>query len=291
MNTTTLFAASTLIWGTTWIAITFQLGSVPPEFSVAWRFMLAAALLFGWCLWRGESTRFNRAQHGWLLAHGALGFFLSYIAVYHAEKYIVSGLVAVGYSATPLINMMGVRWLFGTPIERRVVIGGVMGLVGISLIFAPEFRHLDATGRTALGIALTVFSVFMSAAASMVATGHPKRGITLFAGMAWAMLYGALLAFVMALALHGTPTISLTTPYLLSLTYLAVFGSIVAFGSYFTVLNRIGAARAGYIGVMVPVVALLISAVFEKFDWHLLTFAGVAVSVIGNVIILRKRAT
>jgi drug/metabolite transporter (DMT)-like permease len=283
-----LFAACVAIWGSTWIAITYQLGSVAPEASVFYRFLLASLLLFGWCLARGLPLRFARRQHLWMAVQGAFMFSVSYVAVYYAEQNVVSGLVAVGFSASPLLNMVGMRLIFGSPMTARVAVGALLGILGITLVFWPEFAHLKADGRVALGAAFTVAAVVLSALGNMVAHRNHDAGLPIWQSMAWGMLYGALVTLAIALAL-GRPLAFETTPaYVLSLVYLAVFGSVLAFGGFLTLLGRVGPARAGYIGVMVPIVALAISSVFEGYRWELLALAGVAVSVAGNVIILRR---
>ena len=288
MTNLQLFAACVAIWGSTWLAITFQLGPVAPEVSVFYRFMLASLLLFGWCLARGMPLRFTRREHLWIAFQGALMFSVSYVAVYYAEQYVVSGLVAVGYSASPLLNMVGMRLLFGSPMTLRVGIGALLGIAGITLVFWPEFSHLRADGKAALGAAFTVAAVVLSAASNMVAHRNHDAGLPIWQTMAWGMFYGALFTLAIALALGRPLAFEATPAYVLSLVYLAVFGSVLAFGGFLTLLGRVGPARAGYIGVMVPLVALAISSVFEGYRWELLALAGVAVSVAGNVIILRR---
>jgi len=202
---------------------------------------------------------------------------------------VVSGLVAVGYSASPLLAMVGLRAFFGTPMTPRVAAGSLLGIVGIALVFWPEFAHLKGGGRPVLGAVFTVLSVLFSSGGSLVAHRNHGAELPLWQTMAWGMLYGAFGALLITYGVGESLAFQPTAPYVLSLLYLSVFGSIVAFGGYLTLMRRVGAARSGYIGVMVPIVALVISSLFEKFDWHPLTFAGIAVSVAGNIVILRER--
>ena len=218
---------------------------------------------------------------------GLGSFGLGYVLVYYAEQYVVSGLVAVGYSASPLLGMLGMRLFFGTPMTPRVALASLLGIGGIVVVFYPELARLQSGPDTAKGAFFTMLSVLIAAFGSIVAYRNQRAGVPLWQGMAWGMFYGALSALALG-ALSGTGISFDTTPrYVLSLAYLAILGSIAAFASYLTLLKRIGAARAGYIGVMVPVVALLLSAVFEGFRFHALTWAGIAVSVAGNVLILK----
>ena len=284
-----IFAACVLIWGTTWLAITFQLGRVAPEASVFYRFLIASLLLFAFCLARRLPLRFSRQQHAWIALQGFLMFCVSYVFVYYAEQNVVSGLVAVGYSASPLLAMVGLRAFFGTPMTPRVAAGSLLGIVGIALVFWPEFAHLKGGGRPVVGAVFTVLSVLFSSGGSLVAHRNHEAELPLWQTMAWGMLYGAFGALLITYGVGESLAFQPTAPYVLSLLYLSVFGSIVAFGGYLTLMRRVGAARSGYIGVMVPIVALVISSLFEKFDWHPLTFAGIAVSVAGNIVILRER--
>jgi drug/metabolite transporter (DMT)-like permease len=281
------FAACVAIWSTTWIAITFQLGTVPPEMSVAYRFLLASLLLFAWCGIRGLPLRFSAREHGWLALFGLGSFGVGYVFVYYAEQHVVSGLVAVGYSASPLLGMLGMRFFFGTPMTRRVAVASVLGIAGIIIVFYPELARLQGSRETAKGALFTTISVLIATGGSMVAYRNQRAGVPLWQGMAWGMFYGAMSALAIGLASGKPPSFLATSAYVLSLAYLAILGSIIAFASYLTLLKRLGAARAGYIGVMVPILALLLSAAFEGFRFHALTWVGIGVSVAGNVLILR----
>jgi drug/metabolite transporter (DMT)-like permease len=283
-----LFAACVAIWSTTWIAITFQLGTVAPEVSVLYRFVLASALLFAWCRARGMPLAFSAARHAGMAVQGVLAFSVSYVLTYYAQQTIVSGVVAVGYSASPLINLFLLRVLFGLPMSRRVALGGVLGLTGISLVFWPEFARLEAGEGTRAGIFYAATAVLVSSLASMAAHRNQAAGLPIWQTMAWGMLYGSVANLALVVMLDRPLAFDWSVPYLLSLAYLVVFGSILAFGSFLHLLERVGAARAGYTGVIIPIVALGISSVFEDYRWSLLALAGVAISVTGNVIILRR---
>jgi drug/metabolite transporter (DMT)-like permease len=286
-----LFIACVAIWGSTWLAITFQLGKVAPEASVFYRFLLASLMVFAYCIARGLPLRFRAREHVWIALFGALMFCVSYICVYYAEQHVVSGLVAVGYSASPLLGLIGLRLFFGEPMTRRLIAGAILGIVGITLVFWPEFAHLRTDGNVALGALYTAIAVIVSALGAMVAHRNNDARLPMWQTMAWGMLYGSTLALVITLASGKSLTFEATPEYVLSLLYLAILGSVLAFAAYLTLLQRIGATRAGYIGVMVPIAALVVSAAFEGFRWHPLTWAGIAVSVIGNVVILRDRGS
>jgi drug/metabolite transporter (DMT)-like permease len=180
------------------------------------------------------------------------------------------------------------RLVFGTAMAGRVAVGALLGIVGITLVFWPEFSRLDTDRHVALGAVFTAAAVILSAASNMAAHRNHQARIPIWPSMAWGMLYGACFTLALTLALGKPLAFEATPAYVLSLLYLAVFGSVLAFGGFLTLMGRIGAARAGYIGVMVPIVALAISSLFEGYRWEWLAVAGVAVSVAGNVIILRR---
>jgi drug/metabolite transporter (DMT)-like permease len=284
-----LFVACVAIWSSTWIAITFQLGAVAPEASVFYRFLLASVLVFAYCRARRLPLRYGLREHAWLALFGVFTFSVGYIFVYYAEHHVVSGLVAIGYSASPLLGMLGMRLFFRTPMTRPMATASLLGIAGIVLVFLPEFGRLQEGGSPAAGAIFTVLAVLASALGTMIAHRNQEARLPLWQSMAWGMLYGAIFSLLATLATGKTLGFEPTPAYVLSLVYLAVPGSILAFAAFLTLLQRIGAARAGYVGVMVPIVALVISAAFEEFRWQALTWAGVAVSLLGNVLILRER--
>ena len=282
-----LFAACVGIWGTTWIAITFQLGRVPPEASVAWRFGLASLLLAGVCRARGLALRFPLPVHALLALLGLTMFCASYLFVYHAETMLVSGLVALGYSASPLVNMAISRLVFGVALRGRVAAGGLLGLAGVALVFWPEVSRFQGGGTSALGAALTAGGVVSASVGNVFATMLERRGVNVWQKMAWGMGYGSAFCLLAAAASRQPLTFEWSVPYVASLLYLAVFGSMLAFAAFLTLLERAGAAQAGYVGVMIPMVALAISGVFEGFALGPLAGVGLAAAVAGNVLVLR----
>ena len=285
------FAICAAIWSTTWIAITFQLGDVAPAVSIFWRFGLASLLLAAYCIARGFALRTSLAAQRELIAMGAFMFCGAYLLIYYAEQYLVSGLVAVGYSASPLVNMITSRIAFGTRMSRRVIVGGLLGLAGVVCVFWPEFTRIEADRGALLGAIFTAAGVGTSAVGNVFSSRAQRHGGNLWQKMAWAMGWGAGLAGTIALANGDSFALPASPTYIIALLYLAIAGSIVTFASYLTLLETIGAARAGYIGVMVPIVALAISSLFEHYDWHPLAFAGILIAVAGNVVILRRSAS
>ena len=290
LNNLSLFLACVAIWGTTWLAITYQLGPVAPEISVSHRFLFAALVIAAWCRLRGLPLKFTRAEHAALALMGVAMYGISYIFVYHAELHVASGLVAIGYSASPLLSTLGMRLFFGQAITARMALGSVLGIAGISLVYWPEFAR-QAGGGMALGALFTLLAVLLSTSGGLLAHRNHERKLHGWPTMAWSMGYGALSALVVALALGRSYTIDFGAPYLLSLAYLSLFGSVLTFAAWLTLVGRIGAPRASYVGVMAPVMALFVSTLFEGFQWHPLTAVGVAISIAGNVLVLGGRRT
>ena len=289
MGPISLFSIATLIWGSTWLAITFQLGSVAAEASVAYCFALAALMLAAWCLATGRSLRFPAAQHAWFASQGALLFGLNYLCVYWAEQHIASGLVAVLFSLIVFLNLVGVRVFFATPVNRRTVLGAALGVTGVTLLFWRELAgmQIDALRGILFGLAAAVFA----SGGNLLAVRNQRRGIPVLPGVAWGMTYGTLTIAVVAAVNDIVWTFDPRPGYMLSLLYLAAFGSVIAFAAYLTLLGKIGAARAGYVGVAVPVVALLLSTVFEHYEWTLPALAGAALCIAGNVLVLMPQPT
>lgn len=288
MSPTSLFAATVAIWGTTWIAIKFQLDAAAPELGVALRFSIAAAVVLALCVLRGIRLAQSVRVHGLLAAIGLLGFCISYLAVYHAERYIVSGLVAVGYAAAPLVNMLLARTLLGTPMSRRVALGGLLGLAGIALVFWPEFARLQGDGPLLIGAAFTAGAVLASCVSNIGMARVQSFGVKGWAPLGIAMAWGAAAAWFSVLVSGRPLTLHWSWPFALSLGYLALAGSVLAFAAYYSLIGKIGPARAAYVGVMTTIVALLISAIFEGYDWRLATFVGIALAVGGNVLALQS---
>jgi drug/metabolite transporter (DMT)-like permease len=284
-----LFAICVLVWGTTWHAITYQLGDFPAEVSVALRFALAGLSLLAFSRWRGLRLRYRLADQGALALQGVFLYGVSYVCVYHAERFVPSGLVAVGYSASPLLSGIGAALLFGAALGRRFVVGGVLGVCGVALIFWPEITRSGGGERAALGAALTVASVLLSAIGSLTASRNRERGLPLLPAMGFGMLYGALAAASVGLA-FGRVVVWPTAPsWWIALAYLAVAGSALTFACFLTLQDRVGPGPAGTVGVMTPLIALVVSLAFEGFRPNALTAAGAALAFAGNALMLSPR--
>lgn len=283
MSNLSLYLASVLIWGSTWLAITFQYGKVAPEVSVVYRFALAAALLVGWCLARRMRMRFTLREHGWIALQGATMFGANYVLVYLAEQRIASGLMAVIFSLLAVLNLLGARAFFKTPLSVAAVVGTAVGIGGVALVCLPKASFSGGAGL-AFAVAATVISSF----SNLLSQRNQRGGLPVMQSNAYGMLYGAAFVALYCLCVGRPFTLDLSARYLGSLAFLALFGSVLAFGAYLTLIGRIGAGRAGYAMVAIPVVALALSTIFEHLHWEWTLALGAALCVAGNFLVLPR---
>jgi drug/metabolite transporter (DMT)-like permease len=290
MSNLNLYLVSVCIWGSTWLAIKFQLGVVPPDVSVAWRFALASLILMLWSRIKRLPLRYDARTHLWMAVQGLLLFGANYVMTYMAEETLSSGLVAVIFSLMMFFNIAGMRVFFGSAPRGRSVIGAMLGFVGIGMLFWPDLSQFSVAGAALQGLVLALLATFIASLGNMTATRNQRAGLPVIAQNAWAMLYGALMVLAYALVCGHRLAFEPTFAYTASLLYLALFGSVLAFGAYLTLLGRIGAARAGYTAVAIPVVALAMSTAFEHLRWQPIMVVGVLLCLSGNLLVLGKRA-
>jgi len=289
MNNSTLYALTVLIWGSTFFAIEFQLGVVSPEVSVVYRYSAAALLLFGWCHFRGLSLRFALRNHVWFMLLGLLLFGLNYILTYTAQIYITSALAAIAFSSMVWMNIINSRIFFGVKAGRGVLFGALLGAVGMYFLFAPQISKISFSDTVFFGSCLAVLAALTASFGNMVSQATQKADLPVVQSNAWGMFYGTVFMAIVALANGREFTFEWSAAYVGSLAYLTVFGSIVAFGAYLTLLGRIGAHKAGYAMVMFPMVALLLSTLFEGLEITSTTVLGTLLVLTGNVFVLKTR--
>jgi drug/metabolite transporter (DMT)-like permease len=289
MYNATLYLITVLIWGSTWLAIKFQLGVVAPELSIAYRFGLAASILIIFSLVRRLPLRFDIKSHGFFVLQGLLLFSLNYILVYLAEGYLTSGLVAIIFSLIIIFNVIFGAIFLGNPIRTRVMIGAILGLAGLAIVFWPELSSFSLSSLQILGLIMAFIATISASLGNVVSARNQRHDLPVLQTNAYGMLYGALFMFILAF-LRGAQLEFDTSPgYIVSLIYLAVFGSVIAFGSYLTLLGRIGLDRAAYVTVLFPVIALLLSTIFEDLQWGVPQLLGVVLILLGNAVVLTKK--
>lgn len=291
MKNALFYLLTVLIWGSTWLGIKFQLGVVDPIVSVTYRFALASILLLIWCAAKNMNMRFSLREHAFMLLQGMLLFGFNYLCFYQAELYVTSGLAAVIFSSILVMNIVNGALFLGSPINGKVVLGGTLGLIGIVLVFLPEISHFSFDNHGVRGVVLCLLATLLASWGNITSAHNQKNRLPIIQSNAFGMGYGALTMFAIA-AFNGKAfVIELSASYLGSLVYLAVFGSIVAFGCYLSLIGNIGADRAAYSTLLFPLVALGISTVWEGYHWSTASLTGVSFIVLGNFFILtRKKA-
>ncbi|MEJ0061438.1 MAG: EamA family transporter [Terricaulis sp.] len=282
-------AICALTWGTTWFAITLQFGVVDPVISVVYRFALAGALLFLWCVLRGESVSLTRAQHVAAFGVGLFTFGGDYTLVYWAEERVNSAVVAVLFAAMAFINLIAFRIVYAQRAPLASWFGAALGVAGVALLSWSEMTASNLSPRALIGIGFAFSGVVTACIGNLFARRGEMAGAPVAASTAWAMAYGAALLVVFALVTGRVWAFEMSARYIGSLLYLAMFGSVIAFLLYFGLARRRGYATASYIGALTPPVAMLVSSFFEAKTWGIFALAGVALVLSGQVLLLMKR--
>ena len=280
MSSPLLFITACLIWGSTFFAITLQLGAVAPAVSVVYRFALSAAVLFAWCLARGDKLLLPWRAQRWMFLQGCATFGLSYICTYTSEQYLVSGLVAVLFALMVFWNPLLNRLAFGTPLGWRTWSAGAVAICGVTLLFFQsivgawsELRS-GGNGHFLFGLALALTATIASSIGNVVVIKVRQQSSNVLLTMAWSMAWGSLLVALWVLASGQSFSMPAGLPYWGGLLYLSLFGSVIAFAAYFTLIHRIGSHKAVYIGVVTPVISVLLSIQLEHFRPGALQWAG-----------------
>ena len=285
-----LYGTTVIIWGTTWLAIKFQLGSVDPMVSVLYRFIAAALTLVVYCKLRGLNMRFGLKDHIFMALQGLVLFSVNYWLIYLAEVHVTSGLVAVIFSSIVFMNMINGAVFLSSPIRSNVVLGGGIGVVGIVLVFWSQLASFSFSDKTALSLVLSAVSTFMASLGNIISARHQKYDLPVIQTNAYGMAYGAGIMGVIAIVLGKPFSFEMSFPYISSLFYLALFGTIIGFGCYLKLIGKIGADRAAYATMLFPIVALSISTAYEGYQWAAHNVIGMAVVLFGNWLVLNKKA-
>ncbi len=285
-----LYVSASLIWGSTWLAIKLQLTQVPPVLSVAYRFCLAALILLAYCRLTRKRLKFSLQDQGFMMLQGFTLFGLSYCGSYLATTYMTSGLVAIVFSTILMMNILNL-WIFmRQPVAWRAFYGGLLGLTGICIVFWQDLTALSAT-RGLIGLLIAFAGAYMASVGNVVSTRHTKKGVPVTQANAYGMAYGGLLTLFIHYMMGGTLTMDWSLGYLGPMLYLTLFGSIVAFGCYMLLIGRVGAEYAAYVTLLMPLIALILSTMFEGYRWTTNASVGVGLVLAGNLIILTPQKT
>ena len=285
-----LYLATVMIWGSTWYAIKFQLGTVAAEISLVYRFLLASIILLIFCLATKKNLRFSPGQHMFIFLQGLFLFSINYLIFYWATGLLTSGIVALLFSTVILMNIVNGAIFLKQAVNLYVVIGAITGIIGITAIFWSEVGGVENNAASWRGLWLGLIATFFASIGNILSARNQKHKLPVIQTNAWGMAYGALImasfALLQGIPFNYDPSIS----YTISLLYLSIFGSIFAFGSYLTLIGRIGADKASYAAVLFPVVALFISTIFEDYQWTFTAICGFGFMLIGNYLVLQKSA-
>ena len=289
MQVALLYAAVVLIWGSTWAAIPYQLGVVAAEVSVGYRFGIAALGLYLYAAVSRRQLCLPANAYPMVFLQGTLLFSINYFFIYYGTAYITTGLIAVLFSSIVLMNTVFERLFFRTPVDGRLLLAAAVGFTGIAMIFWPEISTLSIADETIRGVIMVMVATAIASLGNMAAVVNTRRGLPVVAVNAHAMAFAALLALAIAAALGREFDFLITPGYILSLLYLAIFGSAVAFGCYLALIRHIGSARAAYSSVLFPVVALAMSTLLEAYHWTPIAATGILLTLFGNWLILSRR--
>jgi drug/metabolite transporter (DMT)-like permease len=288
MSSTNLYISAVLIWGSTWFAIKFQLGTVDPEVSLVYRFALAAIILLAFCLWRQKNLKFSLSEHRFMALQGLFLFSTNYLIFYWATELLTSGIVALLFSTVILMNIVNSAIFLGRRVNARVIVGALFGIAGIAAIFWSELAIVERNADSWHGLWLCLIATFFASIGNILSARNQKNNLPVMQTNAWGMAYGAIIMTIFALFNGADFNYDPSISYSLSLVYLSVFGSILAFGCYLTLIGRIGADKAAYSAVLFPVIALGISTLFEGYQWSVEAVFGFCLVLFGNYVVLSK---
>ena len=289
MNNFILFGVTLFCWSPTWYLIKFQLGYVDPLVSVFYRFLAASIIIFIYLLIKKKNLKFSLNHHIWFLLFGICLYSLNYILLYLSNTYLISAFPAIVFSTVVIMNILGETFYFKKKPSFKTLIGATIGMIGIIIIFNDEIFNFSLNNGTHVGLFLALLGTFCASTGNMIHQRNLNNNFPLIETIAYAMLYGSLIT-LMITQIKGTELLfEYTFSYIASLVYLSVFGSIFAFIFYLKLLEKVGAGRAGYVGVVMPVLALLISTVFENLEWQIDLIVGLPILIIGAVLVINQK--
>ena len=289
MKNILLFITPTLIWGSTWYVIKFQVGDVDPMFSVSYRFLLAGLIMLAVARVMKLKLDFTRKEHAFILLQGLLIFGINYWLIYMSELYLTSGLVGLIFSLLVFFNIINARIFLKNKLEYKVVLGGVLGLLGTALVFWDDLKVFSLEDGKLLGMSLAIGGTLVASLGNITSARNTKSGIPVISCNAFGMTYGGGAMMIIALLSGKELSFIVSTEYIASLLYLTVFGSIIAFGAYLTLVGNIGASKAAYVSLITPVIALILSTFLEDYQWSATSLGGALLILTGNTIALYKK--
>lgn len=282
------YILTVLIWGTTWYAMIFQVATVSAAASLTYRYFGAGLVLLTLAALTGRRVRLTRPEHLWCVLQGLIMYSFGYWLTYVATEWLTTGIIALMFASTSAVTMVMNAALMQRLPDGRAVLGALMGVTGVGLVFWPEIAMTSIDGPEAWASLLVAFSVVLFAAGGLIGARLQKT-VPPFTALGWPMLYGALILAGLTLARGEQFGFDWSLPYVGSLLYLMLFGSVGVFILYFRVIDQIGAEKGSYATVLFPLVALGVSTLFENYQWPALALLGVPLALAGNALVLTGR--
>jgi len=284
-----LFIITLFCWSPTWYVIKFQLGYVDPLVSVFYRFLIAAIIIFIYLIFKKKNLKFSLNYHIWFLFFGICLYSLNYVFFYLSNTYLISAFPAIVFSTVVIMNILGDGFYFKKKPTLKTLLGATIGMIGIVIIFNDEIFNFNLVDGTHFGLFLALLGTFCASTGNMIHQRNLNNDFPLIPTIAFAMLYGSLVTLLIT-QIKGTELLfEYSFNYIASLTYLSIIGSIFAFIFYLKLLENVGAGRAGYVGVVMPVLALIISTVFENLEWQIDLIMGLPILIFGAVLVLNQK--
>ena len=289
MNNLILFGITLFCWSPTWYVIKFQLGYVDPLVSVFYRFFSAAVIIFIYLIIKNKKLKFTLSHHVWFLFFGICLYSLNYVFFYLSNTYLISAFPAIVFSTVVIMNILGEAVYFKKKPSLKTLIGATIGMIGIIIIFRDEIFNFSLNNGAHVGLFLALLGTFCASTGNMVHQRNLNNNFPLIETIAYAMFYGSLVTLLI-IQIKGTELLfEYSFSYIASLAYLSIVGSIFAFIFYLKLLEKVGAGRAGYVGVVMPVLALLISTLFENLEWQIDLIIGLPILIIGGVLVINQK--
>jgi drug/metabolite transporter (DMT)-like permease len=289
VNNFLLFIITLICWSPTWYVIKFQLGYVDPLVSVFYRFFIAAIIIFIYLIYKKKNLKFSLNHHIWFLLFGICLYSLNYVFFYLSNTYLISAFPAIVFSTIIIMNILGDSFYFKKKPSLKTLIGSTIGMIGIAIIFNDEIFNFTLSNGRHVGLFLALLGTFFASTGNMVHQRNLNNNLASMPSIAYSMLYGSLVTLLIT-QIKGTELLfDYSFSYIASLAYLSIIGSIFAFIFYLKLLEKVGAGRAGYVGALMPVLALLISTVFENLEWQTDLIVGLPILLIGAVLVINQK--
>ena len=289
INNFILFVITLFCWSPTWYIIKFQLGYVDPLVSVFYRFLAASIIIFIYLIIKNKKLKFTLSHHVWFLFFGICLYSLNYVFFYLSNTYLISAFPAIVFSTVVIMNILGEAVYFKKKPSLKTLIGATIGMIGIIIIFRDEIFNFSLNNGAHVGLFLALLGTFCASTGNMVHQRNLNNNFPLIETIAYAMFYGSLVTLLI-IQIKGTELLfEYSFSYIASLAYLSIVGSIFAFIFYLRLLEKVGAGRAGYVGVVMPVLALLISTLFENLEWQIDLIIGLPILIIGGVLVINQK--